>query len=360
VEPNQQGYYAESVLTLAQRAGIPSWIVELRHEATHKHLPSLSVLRSAAQFLLQWYREHYWDPQYEFIRSSTFLCMECIQITNKRKKALKDCSVKIRKCETLVKEIVIPVFMMYIDNECNKILSQSQEDESYYSNLLSHSLVSAMNLFDTCTEAIQTLMMPSEMQDSRSLHDALLVPILCHLFSLLHVEQPTRQILIKACFVFVWAHKILQLDAITPGYHATSLSVSSRLYRQFVLAALDTCKIVGQTNGESNPSIQKQEDTIKMLMDYVSNVVRNYAGHNIQSLAVDISRFEAFIEGSMKDFPGHSNGQGNSNEGDTISNSLTSLHSTSNNLNFPVWPLGLVPGKINCSDLLSVEIDVEY
>lgn len=45
--------------------GVPEWIVELRHNATHGSLPSLSMLRSAAQWALQWLKVEFWEKQLE-------------------------------------------------------------------------------------------------------------------------------------------------------------------------------------------------------------------------------------------------------------------------------------------------------
>ncbi|KAE8145491.1 glyoxylase [Aspergillus avenaceus] len=49
--------------TMFQRAidlGLPASFVELRHEATHRELPSLTVLRDAAQRSLEWLWDYYW------------------------------------------------------------------------------------------------------------------------------------------------------------------------------------------------------------------------------------------------------------------------------------------------------------
>lgn len=49
--------------TMFQKAldlGLPASFVELRHEATHRELPSLVVLRSAAQRSLEWLWDYYW------------------------------------------------------------------------------------------------------------------------------------------------------------------------------------------------------------------------------------------------------------------------------------------------------------
>lgn len=40
--------------------GLPASFVELRHEATHRELPSLVVLRNAAQRSLEWLWDFYW------------------------------------------------------------------------------------------------------------------------------------------------------------------------------------------------------------------------------------------------------------------------------------------------------------
>lgn len=68
VDGSQTGSYAMAVSALAQRIGIPLWIVDLRHESTHNQLPSLPVLRFAAQHLLAWLRANYWHKQEEEIR----------------------------------------------------------------------------------------------------------------------------------------------------------------------------------------------------------------------------------------------------------------------------------------------------
>ncbi|KAG9314700.1 Las1-like-domain-containing protein [Chiua virens] len=48
VDPLQTGIYARSIAAIATQLGLPSWLVELRHAATHEDLPSLELLREAA------------------------------------------------------------------------------------------------------------------------------------------------------------------------------------------------------------------------------------------------------------------------------------------------------------------------
>ncbi|KAF4321296.1 hypothetical protein BBO99_00004552 [Phytophthora kernoviae] len=68
VDGSQKGAYATAVSLLAQRIGIPLWVVDLRHESTHNQLPSLPVLRFATQHLLAWLRANYWGAQEDAIR----------------------------------------------------------------------------------------------------------------------------------------------------------------------------------------------------------------------------------------------------------------------------------------------------
>jgi ribosomal biogenesis protein LAS1 len=49
VDPLQFGAYARSIASIANQLGLPSWLVELRHAATHEDLPSLELLREAAR-----------------------------------------------------------------------------------------------------------------------------------------------------------------------------------------------------------------------------------------------------------------------------------------------------------------------
>ncbi|XP_012219235.1 ribosomal biogenesis protein LAS1L isoform X2 [Linepithema humile] len=51
----------ESLFKIAQQLKIPSWIVNLRHEAAHGHeLPSIGLLRIAMNILLRWLHDEYW------------------------------------------------------------------------------------------------------------------------------------------------------------------------------------------------------------------------------------------------------------------------------------------------------------
>jgi hypothetical protein len=60
VDLEQRRVVAQSVLSLADRLGIPLWLVDLRHQATHDSLPSVPILRMAAETAVDWLRDHYW------------------------------------------------------------------------------------------------------------------------------------------------------------------------------------------------------------------------------------------------------------------------------------------------------------
>lgn len=49
VDPLQLGAYARSIASIASQLGLPLWLVELRHAATHEDLPSLELLREGAR-----------------------------------------------------------------------------------------------------------------------------------------------------------------------------------------------------------------------------------------------------------------------------------------------------------------------
>jgi ribosomal biogenesis protein LAS1 len=51
-----------SVASSCAQLGIPAWLVNIRHEATHNQLPYLPVLKIAARALLQYNASVFWEP----------------------------------------------------------------------------------------------------------------------------------------------------------------------------------------------------------------------------------------------------------------------------------------------------------
>ncbi|XP_058078404.1 uncharacterized protein LOC131226738 [Magnolia sinica] len=52
-----------SISVLAEEIGIPRMLVDIRHEGSHRGLPSLPLVRSASVKALDWLKSKYWEPQ---------------------------------------------------------------------------------------------------------------------------------------------------------------------------------------------------------------------------------------------------------------------------------------------------------
>ena len=61
VDSGQSASHRISMYNKANEIGLPAALVELRHEATHGDIPSLNVLRSAAQRSMLWLSVDYWQ-----------------------------------------------------------------------------------------------------------------------------------------------------------------------------------------------------------------------------------------------------------------------------------------------------------
>jgi len=60
LDAEQDTKYKLSMYAIAQQIGLPALFVDLRHEATHGEVPSLTNLRAAAQMATQWLWDDYW------------------------------------------------------------------------------------------------------------------------------------------------------------------------------------------------------------------------------------------------------------------------------------------------------------
>lgn len=63
ITERQQGRVARSLRRLADKLNIAEWIVNLRHECTHKKLPTLKWCRKGCQAALDWLWKEYWSRQ---------------------------------------------------------------------------------------------------------------------------------------------------------------------------------------------------------------------------------------------------------------------------------------------------------
>jgi hypothetical protein len=63
----QKSKEKKSVSDLSREMGLPQLLVDLRHDATHKALPSMQRLRAASRAALAWLERFYWEPQRDYI-----------------------------------------------------------------------------------------------------------------------------------------------------------------------------------------------------------------------------------------------------------------------------------------------------
>lgn len=63
VDQVQKGKFARSVQSIADEIGLPDWLVDLRHEATHASLPSMETLQCGLRVSLSWLQGEYWEAQ---------------------------------------------------------------------------------------------------------------------------------------------------------------------------------------------------------------------------------------------------------------------------------------------------------
>ncbi|XP_072306306.1 ribosomal biogenesis protein LAS1L [Eucyclogobius newberryi] len=63
ITERQQGRVARPLRRLAGNLNIPEWIVNLRHDFTHRKIPSLKWCRKGCKAVLDWLQQEYWSRQ---------------------------------------------------------------------------------------------------------------------------------------------------------------------------------------------------------------------------------------------------------------------------------------------------------
>uniref|UniRef100_A0A7N0ZUD7 Las1-like protein n=2 Tax=Kalanchoe fedtschenkoi TaxID=63787 RepID=A0A7N0ZUD7_KALFE len=58
----------KSIAEAAEEIQIPRMLIDIRHEGSHRDLPSLEILRLASVEALQWSKTYYWEPQKDAVR----------------------------------------------------------------------------------------------------------------------------------------------------------------------------------------------------------------------------------------------------------------------------------------------------
>ncbi|CAN6462872.1 unnamed protein product [Victoria cruziana] len=75
-----------SIAKAAEEIGLPRMLIDIRHESSHRGLPSLHLLRLAIDKALNWLKDYYWERQvkaipniYKDINSSLSKMAQCIK-----------------------------------------------------------------------------------------------------------------------------------------------------------------------------------------------------------------------------------------------------------------------------------------
>ncbi|XP_047452480.1 ribosomal biogenesis protein LAS1L [Mugil cephalus] len=63
ITERQQGKVARPLRRLAGNLNIPEWLVDLRHDFTHRKLPTLKCCRRGCKVALEWLQREYWSKQ---------------------------------------------------------------------------------------------------------------------------------------------------------------------------------------------------------------------------------------------------------------------------------------------------------
>ncbi|XP_061590743.1 ribosomal biogenesis protein LAS1L [Cololabis saira] len=63
ITERQQGKVARPLRRLAGNLNIPEWVVDLRHDFTHRKLPTLKWCRKGCKVVLEWLQKEYWSRQ---------------------------------------------------------------------------------------------------------------------------------------------------------------------------------------------------------------------------------------------------------------------------------------------------------
>ncbi|XP_033483907.1 ribosomal biogenesis protein LAS1L [Epinephelus lanceolatus] len=63
ITERQQGRVARPLRRLAGNLNIPEWVVDLRHDFTHRKLPTIKWCRKGCKVVLEWLQQEYWSRQ---------------------------------------------------------------------------------------------------------------------------------------------------------------------------------------------------------------------------------------------------------------------------------------------------------
>ncbi len=391
VDPGQQSYFAQSVLVLAERLGLPGWIVELRHDGTHKQLPSISVLREATQYMLGWYNRNYWTPQLNNLQSLMDFCLtpmidpaitRDVACSDGRREQWFNALLKHSISPGFVSDIFLPIFIDAITVDSNQQLPSTStitlDSDDHVHQLFSSNKLLWQPVFDALSKTHSHLWIYSA--TSRLIHS---FSKLIEIHKLDDSDESLAAYLRKARQISNWVvHLLLMLQqqirinavsmfksnlelsrfnfiatAITMAelllsntdrktrllHHNTftnswgSILESVFVFNQFLQEFLPTGNQYSTIDGDTICKKRKHEGkkAHEKLLDETRISMENEANANQK-----ISKF---------------------NEASTISfkQLMTSEVPISKVMlctDFPVWPIGYWPGQYDCHDLASIEV----
>lgn len=98
----QQRREATSISILCKHLGIPSWLVDIRHDATHNKVPPLPMLEIAASTVLQYFRQVYWDKLREHTHKQRQKCLDLLEQYREANKSVEEQKWSDTKVSTVV------------------------------------------------------------------------------------------------------------------------------------------------------------------------------------------------------------------------------------------------------------------
>ena len=99
-------------MSIAAAHGIPSWIVELRHDGTHNQLPSINVLRAASKHMVKWFYDNYWEVQHRHIKRLMEEGAESSDSPTSRKLDRGALGALGESCNTSITGVFIPYILL--------------------------------------------------------------------------------------------------------------------------------------------------------------------------------------------------------------------------------------------------------
>lgn len=373
VEPNQVGFYAEPVVVLAQKAGIPGWIVELRHEATHKLLPSLSVLRSAAQFLLKWYKENYWEKQYEAITSKSLLCVQCMSHSHKSKRAHKEISAQVAKGPAFFADAVVPTVLTSIDSEvkhlCSEVADIVDESESFVENMEERVRSSASDLFQQWETFISIIIndKAEDQNSDRFSQERIQVPLICGLLTLADNCNNSLVSFTRLMMIKVWTSKLLQLGRQAENRRDLSSCDGYNLNRQFISTSVSKLsQFLHQSSQQplsakshliAHEIFDELQQHFGLSTDRAWALKETQPTFNKRVKSKTTASHPAKGSDALMDMERWLTGlrsKTDIEEDNHEVNQPTKRQKVHHNVKLGIWPVGLVPGDTNCLELLNL------